>query len=78
MLGFDPRQSFGYGCPAHTSPRGDEEEETAAPAPARRNSEGHAGVRRGTGRIALPLRAAGVRVDGIEQSQDRSTGCARP
>jgi hypothetical protein len=31
----------------------------------------------GTGRIALPLTAAGVRVDGIEMSQHRLTGCGR-
>jgi len=71
MLGFDPRQSFGYEISKRydTSPRGDEEETAACLArlAGRRDALEFAV---GTGRIALPLRAAGVRVDGIEQSQD--------
>lgn len=70
MEGFDPRTSFGYEVSRRygTGSRGDEEETVAFLA-------GLAGGRDalefavGTGRIALPLRAAGVRVDGIEQSK---------
>jgi SAM-dependent methyltransferase len=72
MKGFDPRTSFGAEVARSydaESIRGDEEETVAFLA-------GLAGDRDalelavGTGRIALPLRAAGVRVDGIELSRD--------
>jgi SAM-dependent methyltransferase len=71
MTGFDPAKSFGYDVArrydAHC--RGDEAETVAFLARL-------AGCRDalelavGTGRIALPLTRAGVRVDGIELSQD--------
>ncbi|GGS57517.1 class I SAM-dependent DNA methyltransferase [Actinokineospora fastidiosa] len=70
MRGFDPRTSFGekdaVGYDA-SSVRGDEAETVrflAGMAAGRDALE----FAVGTGRIALPLRAAGVRVDGIEQS----------
>src|SRR6266704_1648810 len=72
MEGFDPRTSFGYDESKRydaVDTRGDEDQTVAFLA-------GLAGQRDalefavGTGRIALPLRAAGVRVDGIELSQD--------
>ena len=72
MEGFDPRTSFGAEVARSydaESVRGDEEETVAFLA-------GLTGDRDalelavGTGRIALPLRAAGVRVDGIELSRD--------
>jgi len=70
MKGFDPRTSFGYETSRtyDADARGDEEETV-------RFLAGLAGPHDalefavGTGRIALPLQAAGVRVDGIEQSQ---------
>lgn len=71
MKGFDPATSFGYQTSLDydaDSWRGDEEDTVAFLA-------GLAGGAQalelavGTGRIALPLRAAGVRVDGIELSQ---------
>ena len=70
MDGFDPRTSFGaeesrrYDA---TDTRGDEAETVAflAPLAAGRDALEFA---IGTGRIALPLTEAGVRVDGIEQS----------
>jgi SAM-dependent methyltransferase len=70
MKGFDPRTSFGYEASRtyDADARGDEEETV-------RFLAGLAGggdaleFAVGTGRIALPLQAAGVRVDGIEQSQ---------
>jgi SAM-dependent methyltransferase len=70
MEGFDPKTSFGPDVAQSydTSLRGDEEETVAFLA-------GLAGGRdalefaAGTGRITLPLHRAGVRVDGIEQSQ---------
>jgi SAM-dependent methyltransferase len=71
MKGFDPATSFGHQTSLDydaVSVRGDEEETVAFLA-------GLAGggaaleLAVGTGRIALPLRAAGVRVDGIELSQ---------
>lgn len=71
MLGFDPRESFGYEVSRRydTRPRGDEEETVACLA---RLAGGRDALEFavGTGRIALPLRQAGVRVDGIEQSHD--------
>jgi SAM-dependent methyltransferase len=72
MKGFDPRTSFGHEVARSydaDSIRGDEDETVAFLA-------GVAGggdvleLAVGTGRIAVPLRAAGVRVDGIELSQD--------
>jgi hypothetical protein len=72
MEGFDPRTSFGYEVSKHyddaVNTRGDEAQTVAFLA-------GLAGGLHalefavGTGRIALPLRAAGVRVDGIELSE---------
>ena len=71
MEGFDPRTSFGY----HESKRydavdtrGDEEETVAFLA----NLAGHGDALEfavGTGRIALPMMGAGIRVDGIEMSE---------
>jgi SAM-dependent methyltransferase len=72
MEGFDPRTSFGYDESKRydaVDTRGDEEQTVAFLAQL-------AGQRAalefavGTGRIALPLVNAGVRVDGIELSQD--------
>ncbi len=70
MEGFDPATSFGYEVSKSyddTDTRGDEEETVAflAPLAAQR---GALELAVGTGRIALPLAAAGVRVDGIEMS----------
>jgi SAM-dependent methyltransferase len=71
MKGFDPRTSFGDETSRDydaVSTRGDEDETVGFLA-------GLAGggaaleLAVGTGRIALPLRAAGVRVDGIELSR---------
>jgi SAM-dependent methyltransferase len=71
MEGFDPRTSFGYEVSKRYDevPRGDEEETVAflARLAGQRDTLEFAV---GTGRIALPLMAAGVRVDGIELSQD--------
>jgi SAM-dependent methyltransferase len=72
MKGFDPATSFGYQISLEYDAdggRGDEDDTV-------RFLAGLAGgadaleLAVGTGRIALPLRAAGVRVDGIELSQD--------
>lgn len=71
MDGFDPATSFGAAISRRydAQPRGDENEtvtflaECAAGRPALEFAIG-------TGRIALPLTRAGVRVDGIEQSRD--------
>lgn len=72
MKDFDPRTSFGFDVSKRydaTETRGDEQDTVAFLA-------GLAGQRAvlefavGTGRIALPLTRAGVRVDGIELSQD--------
>jgi len=70
MDGFDPRESFGPAVAAgyDDEPRGDEAEavaflaDLAAGRPA-------CELAVGTGRIALPLAAAGVEVSGIDQSQ---------
>ena len=71
MKGFDPRMSFGhevskrYDCDG----RGDEAETVAFLA----RLTGQADALEfavGTGRVALPLCAAGVRVDGVELSPD--------
>jgi SAM-dependent methyltransferase len=72
MEGFDPGTSFGYEVSKRydaDSNRGDEEETVAflARLAGRRDA---LELAVGTGRIALPLAAAGVRVDGIEPSQD--------
>jgi SAM-dependent methyltransferase len=72
MKGFDPATSFGYETSLDydaDSERGDEDDTV-------RFLAGLAGgadaleLAVGTGRIALPLRAAGVRVDGVELSKD--------
>jgi SAM-dependent methyltransferase len=71
MEGFDPATSFGHAVSkrydAHT--RGDEADTVAflARLAGRRDA---LELAVGTGRIALPLSRAGVRVDGIELSQD--------
>jgi SAM-dependent methyltransferase len=71
MEGFDPKTSFGYEVSKRYDdrPRGDESETVAFLA---RLAAGRDALEFaiGTGRIALPLTAAGVRVDGIEQSRD--------
>jgi SAM-dependent methyltransferase len=72
MEGFDPRTSFGYETSMRydaVDTRGDEEETVAFLA---RLAGGRDALEFavGTGRIALPLMRAGVRVDGIELSQD--------
>jgi hypothetical protein len=70
MEGFDPRQSFGYEVSQRydTQPRGDERDTVAFLA---KLADGGNALEFavGTGRIALPLREAGVRVEGIELSQ---------
>lgn len=70
MDGFDPKYSFGPEVSKHydTHPRGDESDTVAFLA---RLADGGDALEFavGTGRIALPLREAGVRVDGIELSQ---------
>ena len=70
MQGFDPRTSFGYEVSKRYDAglRGDEEETVAFLS---RLTGGRDALEFavGTGRIALPLARAGVRVDGIEQSQ---------
>ncbi|WP_367134290.1 MULTISPECIES: class I SAM-dependent DNA methyltransferase [Streptomyces] len=72
MKRFDPRASFGYEVSRQydDDPRGDEAEtvEFLAGLAGRQRSALEFAV--GTGRIALPLMQAGVRVDGIELSQD--------
>ena len=81
MEGFDPRTSFGYDVSKRYDTgdgRGDEAETVAFLArlvSANRKAElaGRSVALEfavGTGRIALPLARAGVRVDGIEQSRD--------
>lgn len=72
MEGFDPRTSFGEDVSKRydaEDTRGDEVETVAFLA---RLAGGRDALEFavGTGRIALPLAAAGVRVDGIELSQD--------
>jgi SAM-dependent methyltransferase len=70
--GFDPRTSFGPDVARRYDAeytRGDEEDTVAFLA--RLGGGGDAlELAVGTGRIALPLRSAGLRVDGIELSQD--------
>jgi hypothetical protein len=71
MEGFEPRTSFGYDESRRydaVDTRGDEEETVAFLA----ELAGRADALEfavGTGRIALPLMRAGVRVDGIEMSE---------
>ncbi|NEA28238.1 class I SAM-dependent DNA methyltransferase [Actinomadura bangladeshensis] len=72
MKGFDPRTSFGKDVSERYDAeeiRGDEEETAAFLA---RLAGGRPALEFavGTGRIALPLARAGVRVDGIELSSD--------
>ena len=71
MEGFDPKTSFGYEVSKRYAEglRGDEDETAAFLA---RLAGGRQALEFavGTGRIALPLAEAGVRVDGIELSQD--------
>src|SRR5215831_2860040 len=71
MEGFDPKTGFGYEASKRydDSPRGDENETVAFLA---RLAGGRDALEFavGTGRIALPLTRAGVRVDGIELSPD--------
>jgi SAM-dependent methyltransferase len=72
MRDFDPANSFGYEVSKRydaEETRGDEDETVACLA--RLAGQGDAlELAVGTGRIALPLTRAGVRVDGIELSQD--------
>ena len=70
MKGFDPLAAFGPSVAARydDEPRGDEEDSAACLA--RLAGDGPAlELAIGTGRVALPLAATGVRVDGIEVSQ---------
>src|ERR1017187_7326025 len=72
MEGYDPRTSFGYDESKSydaVDTRGDEAQTVAflAQLAGHRNALEFAV---GTGRIALPLMSAGVRVDGIEMSED--------
>ena len=71
MEGFDPKTSFGHEVSKRydTRPRGDEEETVAFLA---KLADGGDALELavGTGRIALPLSQAGLRVDGIELSPD--------
>jgi SAM-dependent methyltransferase len=72
MDDFDPKTSFGSGVSRRydaEETRGDEEDTVAFLA---ERAGGHEALELavGTGRIALPLTRAGVRVDGIELSQD--------
>jgi hypothetical protein len=79
MEGFDPGTSFGHDASKRydaASIRGDEEEtvEFLAELAGQRDALEFAV---GTGRIALPLTAAGVRVDGIEMSRAHDRPNAR-
>ncbi|HEX5861904.1 MAG TPA: class I SAM-dependent methyltransferase [Nocardioides sp.] len=69
MDGFDPLQSFGPETAAHydDTSRGDEDETVAFLAELA-GSRPVLELATGTGRIALPLAARGIEVDGIEQS----------
>jgi 16S rRNA A1518/A1519 N6-dimethyltransferase RsmA/KsgA/DIM1 with predicted DNA glycosylase/AP lyase activity len=71
MKGFDPRTSFGDETSRNydaVGTRGDEDETVRFLAGLASGADALE-FAVGTGRIALPLRAAGVRVDGIELSQ---------
>jgi SAM-dependent methyltransferase len=69
MEGFDPRTSFGYDVSQRYDAdlRGDEDETVAFLARLAGDRDALE-LALGTGRIALPLTRAGVRVEGIEQS----------
>jgi SAM-dependent methyltransferase len=71
MEGFNPKTSFGYEVSKRydDGPRGDEDETVAFLA---KLAGGRDALEFaiGTGRIALPLTKTGLRVDGIELSQD--------
>ena len=76
---FDPARSFGYEVSMrYDGPEGRGDEEATVAFLARLAGQARPGTREpdalelaiGTGRIALPLAAAGVRVDGVELSQD--------
>ncbi|MFD0855255.1 class I SAM-dependent methyltransferase [Actinomadura adrarensis] len=72
MEGFDPRTSFGYEISKRydaEDTRGDEDQ-TVAFLAGQANGQDALEFAIGTGRIALPLARAGVRVDGIELSPD--------
>jgi SAM-dependent methyltransferase len=72
MQGFDPKTSFGYEVSKRydaEETRGDEDE-TVAFLASLAGSGDALEFAIGTGRIALPLTRAGIRVDGIELSQD--------
>lgn len=72
MEGFDPKTSFGYDESKRydaVDTRGDEEETVAFLAQLAGQQDALE-FAVGTGRIALPLSRAGVRVDGVELSQD--------
>jgi SAM-dependent methyltransferase len=68
-MDFDPSDSFGTDVAAHydDAPRGDEEAAVARLAGLARGGPALE-LAIGTGRIALPLAATGVRVDGVELS----------
>jgi SAM-dependent methyltransferase len=71
MDGFDPRTSFGDEISRRyvaSEERGDEED-TVAFLAEQTGGEDALEFAVGTGRIAVPLSRAGVRVDGVEQSQ---------
>jgi SAM-dependent methyltransferase len=71
MKGFDPKTSFGFEASKRydaVDTRGDEEQTVAFLAGLVGQSDALE-FAVGTGRIALPLAAAGVRVDGIELSE---------
>lgn len=70
MDGFDPKNSFGYEVSKRydINPRGDEAETVAFLAKLAGGGDALE-FAIGTGRIALPLTQAGLRVDGIELSQ---------
>ncbi|MGH8880841.1 MAG: methyltransferase domain-containing protein [Stackebrandtia sp.] len=71
MEGFDPKTSFGYEVSKRydSEPRGDEADTVAYLAA---EADGGAALEFaiGSGRIAVPLAATGVRVDGVELSTD--------
>lgn len=71
MEGFDPRTSFGPEVSRRydNSPRGAEEQTVAFLSRLARGRDALE-FAVGTGRVALPLMAAGLRVDGIELSRD--------
>lgn len=71
MEGFDPKTSFGYAISQRydDEPRGDETGTVAFLAQLARGRDALE-FAVGTGRVALPLTQAGVRVGGIELSQD--------